>query len=208
MIAQIATPGLVFYEDGHRYNLDGRAVPSVTDVIRDNRLGGDFSHVAPDVLDRARQLGSAVHVALHYHDEGTLDEATVDPAVAPFLTAWRRFRAERQVAVVEMERRFADSMRRFAGTLDRILVVDGRRVVADIKTGAVDGADYQTAAYAHLAGEPLSVRRWAVQLHPERPVPYTVHPYRNLADWRIFRAALELTHERARRGRPWYQEAA
>lgn len=208
MIAQIATPGLVFYEDGHRYNLDGRALPSVTDVIRDNRLGGDFSRVAPDVLERARQLGSAVHVALHYHDEGTLDEATVDPAVAPYLAAWRRFLAERQVAVVEMERRFADATYRFAGTLDRIVVVDGRRVLIDVKSGAVDGADLQTAAYAHLACEPATTRRWAVQLHPERLVPYTVHPYQNPGDWRIFLAALQLTHERARRGRSWHQEAA
>lgn len=208
MIAQIATPGLVFYEDGHRYNLDGCALPSVTDVIRDNRFGGDFSAVDHATLEHARQRGTAVHAALHYDDEGMLDETTVHAEVAPYLEAWRRFRAERHVAIVEMERRYADATYRFAGTLDRIAVVEGRRVLIDVKTGDVEGADLQTAAYAHLAGEPLSILRWAVQLHPERPVPYTVHPYRNLADWRIFRAALELTHERARRGRPWYQEAA
>lgn len=207
MIA-LGTPGLTFDEASHRYFLGGQEVPSVTGVIRDNRLGGDFSAVAPAVLEHARQLGTAVHAALHYDDEGMLDEATVDPVVAPYVEAWRRFRAERHVAIVEMERRYADATYRFAGTLDRIAVIDGRRVVCDIKTGGVEGADYQTAAYAHLAGEPLSILRWAVQLHPERAIPYTVHPYRNLADWRIFRAALELTHERARRGRPWYQEAA
>lgn len=206
MIA-IGTPGLTFSEATHQYFLGGQELPSVTSIIRDNRLGGDFSAVAPATLEHARQRGTAVHAALHYDDEGMLDETTVDPEVAPYLDAWRRFRAERHVAIVEMERRYADATYRFAGTLDRIAVVEGRRVVIDIKSGDVEGADLQTAAYAHLAGEPLSILRWAVQLHPERAVPYTVHPYRNLADWRIFRAALELTHERARRGRRWSEAA-
>ncbi len=206
MIA-IGTPGLTFSEATHQYFLGGQELPSVTSIIRDNRLGGDFSAVAPATLEHARQRGTAVHAALHYDDEGMLDETTVDAEVAPYLEAWRRFRAERHVAIVEMERRYADATYRFAGTLDRIAVVEGRRVVIDIKSGDVEGADLQTAAYAHLAGEPLSILRWAVQLHPERAVPYTVHPYRNLADWRIFRAALELTHERARRGRRWSEAA-
>lgn len=206
MIA-VGTPGLTFDAAAHRYYFGGRELPSVTTIIRDNRLGGDFSRAALDDLERARQLGTAVHMALHYDDEGTLDEGTLDPAVAPYLEAWRQFRRDHHVAIVEMERCYADPVYCFAGTLDRIAVVDGRRGVVDVKTGGVDGADVQTAAYAHLAGEPLSTLRWAVQLHPERPVPYTVHPYRNLADWRIFRAALELTHERARRGRHWSEAA-
>lgn len=207
-IAQIATAGLVFEEATHRYFLNGTEVPSVTATIRDNRLGGDFSRVDPAVLDRARQLGSAVHVALHYYDEGTLDTATVDPAVWPYLEAWARFKTERDVTVLVMEQRLADPVHRFGGTLDRIAVIDGRRVLIDVKSGSVDGADLQTAAYARLAGEPASTRRWAVQLHPERQIPYTVYAYQDPNDWRLFRSALELTHERARRGRHWHREAA
>ena len=214
MIAQIATPGLEFSEADHVYRLYGRPIPSVTSVIRDNRLGPDFSRVPADSLQRARDLGTAVHAALHYADEGTLDETTVDPAVAPYLAAWRAFRAARGVVIVEMERRYADVTYRFGGTLDRIVVADvmdigpRRRVVCDVKTGGVEGANYQTAAYHYLAGEGPGTLRWAVQLHPERPVPYTVYPYSSPRDWRIFRAALELTHERAALGRHWSEAAA
>lgn len=208
MTAHIGTPGLTFEETLHRYFFEGRELPSVTAVLADNRLGADFSRVAPDTLEQARRLGSAVHVALHYDDEGTLDATTIDPLVAPYLEAWRRFRTERRVAIVAMERRYADPVYGFAGTLDRIALADGRRVLLDVKTGGVEGAHYQTAAYLHLAGEPAGTRRWAVQLHPERAVPYTVHPHAQPTDWRIFRAALELTHERARNGRSWRQEAA
>lgn len=208
---QIATPGLVFRDEDHTYWLDGKLVPSVSQVIRDNRLGADFSQVPADDLAQARALGTAVHAALHYEDEGTLDPATVDPRVQPYIDAWRQFKVERGVTVVEMERRYADHTYRVAGTLDRILVVtEGRRgvrVVGDIKTGNVEGANYQTAAYHFLADEGLSTQRWAVQLHPERAIPYTVHPYPSPRDWRLFRAALELTHERAAIGRSWLEAA-
>lgn len=205
-LAQIATAGLVFDEQSHSYTLDGRVLPSVTTVIKDNGLGDDFAAVDAATLEHARQRGTAVHAALHYLDEGTLDETTVDPIVAPYVVAWQRFKAERGVLITEMEQRFADAVYGFAGTVDRIAIIDGLITVIDVKTGSVTGANFQTAAYAHLAGLTRPARM-AVQLHPERRIPYSVHPYGDLRDWRIFRAALELTHERARLGRGWRKAA-
>lgn len=205
-LAQIATLGLTFDEATHTYALDGRVLPSVTTVLKDNGLSDDFAAVDAATLERARQRGTAVHAALHYLDEGTLDEATVDPVVAPYVEAWQRFVADRGVLITAMEQRFADAVYGFAGTVDRIAVVDGLVTLLDIKTGSVTGANYQTAAYVHLAGLTRPAR-WAVQLHPERRIPYTVHPYGDPRDWRIFRAALELTHERARLGRGWRKAA-
>lgn len=201
----IATPGLTFDESTHVYRIDDVEVPSVTAVIRDNGLGGDFSRVDSGVLNRTRTLGRAVHAALHYMDEATLDEATIDDRVAPYLYAWQCFKDDHRVSIVEMERRIADAHLCFAGTLDRLVLADPHRLPAlvDIKTGGVDGAAYQTAAYAYLAACSPATARWAVQLHPDRVVPYSIHPFRDVRDWRIFRSALELTHERARLGRHW-----
>lgn len=209
MIAEIATAGLSFDAESHTYRLDGQALPSVTQVLSDNRLRADYRNVRPDVLERARQIGHAAHAAAHYHDEGTLVESTVAPEVMPFLQAWRAFVDVRRVRMVQLEQLFADTTYRFAGTIDRIAMIDGvdRPVILDIKTGDSSGTNYQTAAYSHLAGLPLSTSRYSVQLHPERAIPYTVTPYRSTADWRIFRAALELTHERATRGLDWREAA-
>ena len=80
-------------------------------------------------------------------------------------------------------------------------------MILDIKTGDATGTNYQTAAYAHLAGLSVSTTRWSVHLHPDRAVPYSVTPYRQTSDWRIFRAALELTHERAALGHAWREAA-
>lgn len=209
MIAVIATDGLSFEADTHTYRLLDDVVPSVTQILSDNRLRADYRWVNPDVLERARQIGHAAHAAAHYSDEGTLVESTVAPEVLPFLQAWRAFVEVRQVRMVKLEQLFADTTYRFAGTIDRIAFIDGveRPVILDIKTGDSSGANYQTAAYGYLAGLPLSTPRFSVQLHPERPIPYTVTPYRRTSDWRIFRAALELTHERAALGQHWREAA-
>ena len=215
-LAQIATPGLVFEEETHRYMLDGRELPSVTQVLADNGLRNSFLNVRPDVLERARQRGAAVHAATHYHDEGDLNESTVDPVVAPYLEAWKAFLKERQVEILALEQRIADPLYGVCGTIDRIARAPGVRgeIVIDIKSGDASGVAYQLAAYKHLAAnlKPLVtngfiLNRWAVHLHPDRAVPYTVTAYRDRRDREVFLAALTLTHERARLGRSWRQAA-
>lgn len=217
VIATIATQGLAFEEQGHIYMLNGVVLPSVTQVIRDNRLSSDFAHVSAADLEIARQLGQAVHIATHYNDEGTLDDASIDAVVRPYLNAWRQFVAERRLQFVALEQRVADPVYQFCGTVDRLAVLADNpaagELLIDLKTGnpAAAGANYQTAAYAHLVrqlpGVTRIVARWSVQLHPERAVPYSVTPYTKNTDWRIFRSALELTHERAARGQSWREAA-
>jgi len=218
VIASIATDGLAFEEATHTYILNGIVLPSVTQVIRDNRLSSDFAFVSAADMEMAWQLGHAVHVATHYNDEGTLDGATVDPIVRPYLKAWQQFVADRRIRFVALEQRVADSVYQFCGTVDRIgVLIDNPtagELLIDLKTGspAAAGANYQTAAYAHLVRSlPCVTRiaaRWSVQLHPERAVPYTVTLYPKNTDWRIFRSALELTHERAALGQSWRGKAA
>lgn len=217
MIAAIATEGLTFDEATHTYAYGGVILPSVTQVLRDNRLSSDFAFVSAANMEMARQLGNAVHIATHYNDEGTLDDATVDPVVRPYLEAWRQFVSERRLEFVALEQRVADGLYGFCGTVDRIARLKDTptlgEIVIDLKTGdpKAAAANYQTAAYEHLVrGLPGVTRigaRWSVQLHPERLVPYTVTPYRQISDWRRFRAALEMTHARAEMGVSWREAA-
>jgi hypothetical protein len=212
----LKTPGLHFDETIHRYTLDGQQLPSVTQVLRLNGLSDDFSHVNKPTLDRARDLGIAIHAATHYWDEGTLDQATVAPEVAPYLAAWIQFCAERRIQIDEMEQRLAHPLYRYAGTLDRIATGEtarGRkRIVLDIKKGdpKAAGANYQTSAYQELYRQnhnEIIPERWSVQLHPDRAIPYTVTEYRETRDWRVFRSALDITFARLDRGNHWASAA-
>ena len=47
-----------------------------------------------ELMERKRQIGTAVHIATQLDDEGYLVEASVDPLVAPYLAGWRKFRSE------------------------------------------------------------------------------------------------------------------
>ena len=82
---------LTFEEEGHRYTLDGRQVPSVTQILKPLDC---FENVPPDLLERARELGSHVHLACHLDNRGDLDEESLDQEIWPYLTQYRRFRAD------------------------------------------------------------------------------------------------------------------
>ena len=205
--------GLTFVDHSHTYIVNGRVLPSVTQVLDDNQLRMDTSAITFGVLERARQRGVAVHAATHYDDDGTLDERTLDPEVAPYVEAWRQFKRERGVTIRELERRYAHAVFGYGGTIDRVALAPGRRspIVIDIKTGDQTGVAYQLAAYAELyravTGAPL-VDRWSVRLWPDRQVPYSVTEFREARDWRRFRAALEMTYARLEMGRSWRRTAA
>lgn len=73
-------------EATHRYSIDGRTVISVTQVMQQGGI------IDPSwYTEEARDRGTAVHAAIHYLNEGTLDYATIDPLIIPFLKAYVRF---------------------------------------------------------------------------------------------------------------------
>lgn len=117
----------------HRYFLGNEELPSVSRIIRPLQ---DFSSVPSDVLAMKAALGTAVHRATELDDAGDLDEDSVDDAVAPYLAAWRAFRAESGADLVAVEERLYHPQLRYAGTLDRLATLRGRGTwLLDIKSG-------------------------------------------------------------------------
>lgn len=174
-------PGLVYDpSDERNHTLNGRLVPSVTQINKAMGLSADFSQVRHDVLERKRAIGQAAHAASHYFDEGDLVIRSVAPEVQPYLDAWRRFRDERRFQPILLETIVASTTHHYIGRFDRLGVVDGGqdqwiRVLADIKIGDPDdaGAQWQTAGYEVALREccqslaPYSILRWSVQLRPD-----------------------------------------
>ena len=139
--------GFEFDPVAHRYTLDGRVLPSVTQILRGL---DDFSKVPARVLERARDRGSRVHAACNLDVLGTLDEATVDDEVAPYLAQFRRFLRESGFQPTLSECRVYDETLWYAGTLDIFGDLPGCiDVQIDIKSGAIPcSVGPQTAAYA------------------------------------------------------------
>ena len=178
--------GLTFDADTHTYRFDGVVVPGVTTILKPLT---DFSTVPPHVLDAASAFGTAVHLACELDDLGTLDEAALDPALAPYLDAWRKFSAEHAVQWEQIEQRVYHPTMRYAGTLDRFGRVDGDLTVVDIKSSVqlYPSVGPQLAAYANALSHPYA-KRMAVQLKADGT--YVAKPYTDPSDWPMFASLL------------------
>lgn len=182
---------LAFNAESHTYTLDGRALPSVTQVLDPlNELDG----VPRDVLAAATEFGTHVHLACDLHDAGRLDRAALDPALEPYLCAWERFLAEADACVIESELRVHHPLG-FAGTVDKIIMWRGKHHVLDIKSGTTVPRTWrpQTAAYREAVLQQrlaCSTVRYCVHLRGDGT--YVLHKSNDPADWSVFVSALNL----------------
>lgn len=135
----------------HRYLLDGVEIPGVTRILEAAGLS-DVSRIPADVLKRASDFGHAVHAVVNFKYKGTLDEASVDDEVKPYVQGWDNFVEDFEYRCKVTEYRFCNLKYRFAGTIDQCGTIDKGKyegdVLLDIKTGmAYPSHKYQLAGY-------------------------------------------------------------
>jgi hypothetical protein len=190
---------------------DGRVIPSVTQILRATGVSTNFEALPNQrQIALKRDIGTALHADAHAFDDDDIDEATVHEEVRPYYDAWKVFRANYgDLVPIERERILFHEPLWFCGTMDGIFgsrteaagkirifppgadtpfLLEGRtRILIDLKTGDPDdaGGRYQLAGYKmaweHEHPGQIITARWAVELVPERKVPYRVHPYDD--DW-------------------------
>ena len=123
---EIAGRTLEYIDDIHTYLVDGVIVPSVTQLISDP---DKYRDVPPDVLERARLRGVAVHEAV----EAFVKDGVTDPLILGFPELMEQHKltpigAEIPVILFKDEKPFA------AGRLD-LLVSDETGIgIGDVKT--------------------------------------------------------------------------
>jgi len=180
---------LTFDETSHVYRSGGNVVPSVTQVLSPLV---DFSGIPEHVLDAKRQLGQKVHLACQLDDEDDLDEASVEQQVAPYLAAYRAFRRDTGATVLLNEQRVFDPLMLFAGTLDRVLGLNGAKWLVDLKTciSCPIAVGPQTAAYLRALADPSVTHRGALRLRPDGT--YRLDALTDPNDWACFMACLTL----------------
>ena len=141
--------GLVLDRKSHEYRLDGRRLAGVTEVIEAAGMMPPMYGPADWYLGR----GSAVHAATALLDEGTLDEASVDPQAAGYVDAYRAMRTTvgTDLVVQEIETSRYHETLGYAGTPDRVVRWRGRLGVLEIKCGVDAGWHaIQLASYLRL----------------------------------------------------------
>jgi len=184
---------LEFDKGSHTYRVDGRRVPSVTQVL-DPLL--ELDGIPRDVLEAARVFGQHVHEACHLMVRGELDWSRLDPALVPYIEGARRFIEESGIVIIASELAVTGAREGVmcAGTLDIAGVMREAEWIIDYKaTSSIPRTvGPQTAAYERFyrmqrGGRPR--RRACVQL---RPGDYRLHVLNDPADWNVFLSALNL----------------
>lgn len=181
--------GLTFDHAVHQYRYAGAMVPGVTQLLRPLV---DLAGIPPAVLEAKRDLGTRVHEACHYFDEDDLDEESIAADVEPYLEAWKRFKADTGCKVLQCEARIYCPSFGYAGTLDRVLQIEGERWLIDLKTSLVlpMAVGPQTSAYWQALGDPSVTRRGALKFKPDGT--YKLQALNGPDDWATFLSCLTL----------------
>lgn len=122
---------LLFFDQGHKYTLDGEELPSVSELCRfiSREI---YEDVVQWRLDQAAERGTSVHKATEALDKyGKID---VEDDILPYIQAYIKFRKEHAADWQKIEFATYHPKDRYAGTVDRYGLLDGIPSLLDIKT--------------------------------------------------------------------------
>ena len=148
-------------------------LPRVTEILQVVGLGFNGDGIPAARLEHARLRGQALHLAIRYHHEGVLDEASLHPDILLGFEAYRRFLKDTGHEPIASEIELIHEAYGFMGHPDRVGWLHGKRVILDWKN--TDSFDFwpaalQLSAYKLLweANHPTELIQatFAVQLSP------------------------------------------
>lgn len=222
------TATCTFDVEKHLYTVDGIVVPSVTQVLEEEKFV-DFSRIPDETLDQAKARGTYVHTVLHYYLEGDFDLSDCLPQFRGYVDSALEYigRVKKQPLrnprgeAMAVEYRFWHLRRMYAGTIDwlgwdedDVLSIDDWKtgeptdVAAALQTGAYEAGireGHTIDRAGNLVG-PLypnyrkPIRRRAVKLFRDGN-PGRQEPYSDPRDLSQFFNALTCVHFRRNRCR-------
>lgn len=126
------THDIAFFEDEHKYLVDGEEVPSVTTILNymsDVEYGG----INKAVLDQASIRGRLVHEYTELMDYDAMPDE-VEYEVVGYLKAYAKFLRDYDIDWWYIEKILYNESVGYIGTADRIGTIDGEISIVDIKT--------------------------------------------------------------------------
>jgi len=123
---------IIYTEEPHGYIVDGDSdYASLSTTMKDLGLYG-YGSVPDHIMQKAADLGHAVHKATHLID---IDElGSCDPLIQPYLNAYKSFKDEMKPEFIASELSVANKSIKIATTLDRVAIINGKISDVEIKT--------------------------------------------------------------------------
>jgi len=202
---------LDFNEETHAYTLDGRPVPSVTEIVG-LLTAKKYGDTNAAMLQQAQRRGTAVHELCEAIDCGVEPEdLDIEPELVGYVNAYLTFLRDWRPEWTWIEKPVWTLD--YAGRIDRVGTIAGQTAIVDIKTTAnMDRLSrlallfqlfFYREAYLFSLYDPEKMRRpkalLGVQL--KKDGTYTVHEAQKIMDkdlprWDLYRVMdhlLELT---------------
>lgn len=199
---------VTFDEAKHAYTVDGKAVPSVTQLVAP--LGADYDEPEDDMLaltvEAAADRGTTMHAYLaHRLTGGAPEDFELPDAYAPYADSVELFLAEHRIDPYLIEQPLGTEG--FAGTPDLVADFDGTLAILDYKFVsqiAKSKVSAQLGGYFTLCGDnalyPESL--FAVQFLPDGT--YRLYPAdvgQALASFHVCKTLYEIKTKKHPRGR-------
>jgi hypothetical protein len=185
-------------DENHKYSVDGKPYPGVTEILGGCGIIDDTWFTEQDAI-----RGTHIHMACQYLDEGCLDRDTVDPLYLPYLMAYEKFLRECKPKWEVIEFKVFNKDYLYAGTLDRFGTMFNEQCCVDLKSGTpqkwvgcqLSGYTQALASMYFNTDGPfpsIDCRSKRYGLYLSKYGTYYLKEYNNRDDWRGFTAALNV----------------
>lgn len=137
---------LVFDEILHKYVVDGVEFPSVTTILK-RVLGNNSNYANQWHMDRGTEAHHLYELMAKGED---LDDYFYDERLTGNVEAWQDWQEREKPEFEVVEVRLFDAEKGFAGTIDAVAVINGKRWIIDYKASSTMRDQLQLAAYKVL----------------------------------------------------------
>jgi len=155
------TSNFRFDEKTHTYWLGAIRLPSVSEILKAHGFFDMYKGVPQGSREVAMSVGKMTHEACyHYLKHGKIHQhARNFQEVKDYLYSFIEFVDGHEVEVIDCEQSVYHPSMFYAGTYDLRIIIDGKKVLTDIKTGVGDKPEMwhflQSGAYALCTSDEL-----------------------------------------------------
>ncbi len=142
---QLKKSGVRFYESEHRYFYKGRELSGITGVLSRQLFPKKYDEVPQLVLERAAKKGTRIHSDCYTYD-------MFDSAESEEAKWYADLKKQAKFEVLDSEYLVTD-FEHFASAIDKVLIIDNKVYLCDIKTTYTLDKDYiswQLSIYKYL----------------------------------------------------------
>ena len=148
-----------FNEEKHEYNVNGKVVPSVSEIMKCATCLYYTKDIPPEILELACKKGSAVHKAIE--EQLLFEEYEIEEQYKPIFNQFMKWYDDYQPKILKVEYQMSNGI--YAGTCDLICEINGKVIGIDHKTSSeihTNMIAIQEAGYDELCD--IKIDEWYV----------------------------------------------